>query len=133
MVASGSRERVPVVPSATRPPPLAGRSGFAQPERLPHAPSSGTARASGRGRTTRPPPCHRRGGSQDKRWPSPSPPQGDRRMTVTRRQLLRAGALGAAGLAAPGLAPAADKAAGPKFRLGLVTYNIAAQWGLDDL
>src|SRR4051812_2311251 len=54
-------------------------------------------------------------------------------MTVTRRQVLQAGALGAAALAAPGLAPAADKAAGPKFRLGLVTYNLAAQWGLDDL
>src|SRR5947209_6236818 len=48
-----------------------------------------------------------------------------------RRQFLQTtGALAAAGLVAnPALARAADKAP-LKFRLGIVTYNIAAQWDL---
>jgi sugar phosphate isomerase/epimerase len=54
---------------------------------------------------------------------------------LPRRQFLQAGALGAAALAA---APARGAAAGPeggppKFRLGLVTYNLAAAWDLDTL
>ncbi len=49
-----------------------------------------------------------------------------------RRQLLQAGAVGAAALA--GLPVRAEKAAAPlKFRLGLVTYNLAAAWDLDTL
>jgi sugar phosphate isomerase/epimerase len=53
----------------------------------------------------------------------------------TRRQILQ-GSLAASALlaASPGLAPAApagdDK---PKFRLGLVTYNLAADWNLDTI
>ena len=55
---------------------------------------------------------------------------------VDRRRFLAAGALGAAGLAA---APAAEPPAAkdedkkPKFRLGLVTYNLAANWDLPSL
>jgi hypothetical protein len=47
---------------------------------------------------------------------------------ITRRQLLQAGAATAAGLA---VGPLYADAAKPKFRLGLVTYNLAAQWDLD--
>jgi sugar phosphate isomerase/epimerase len=53
---------------------------------------------------------------------------------VSRRRFLQAGALGAAALAVP--ARAADAKAGddkPKFRLGLVTYNLAAKWDLKTL
>jgi sugar phosphate isomerase/epimerase len=53
---------------------------------------------------------------------------------VTRRRFLQAGALGAAALAGP--AGAADPPRDddrPKFRLGLVTYNLAANWTLPDL
>src|SRR5437867_2761707 len=47
---------------------------------------------------------------------------------LTRRRLLQAGALAAVGLAAPPVR-AADKTDKPlKFRLGIVTYNIAAAW-----
>jgi sugar phosphate isomerase/epimerase len=50
---------------------------------------------------------------------------------VHRRRFLQLGAAGAAGLAlstAPGSARAADRK--PPFRLGLVTYNVAADWDL---
>jgi sugar phosphate isomerase/epimerase len=50
---------------------------------------------------------------------------------INRRHFLRAGAVGAAGIAVPSLPPAAaadDKA--PAFRLGIVTYNIAARWDI---
>ena len=50
-----------------------------------------------------------------------------------RRRFLQASALGAAGLAAvPAAAEAPKKVEdkGPKFRLGLVTYNLAAKWDL---
>ncbi len=52
-----------------------------------------------------------------------------------RRSLLRAGALGATGLvAATGTAdPPAAPRAEPAFRLGLVTYNLAAAWDLPTL
>src|SRR3954468_21434295 len=52
---------------------------------------------------------------------------------LTRRSFLQTtGALATGGLAAnPGKAVAADEPAPPlKFRLGIVTYNIAAQWDL---
>jgi len=55
---------------------------------------------------------------------------------IDRRRLLKAGALGAAGLAAgPAAAEAPAKADDnkPKFRLGLVTYNLAANWDLPTL
>jgi sugar phosphate isomerase/epimerase len=54
--------------------------------------------------------------------------------TVSRRRFLQAGAVGAAALAAPA-AVADSKAADdkPKFRLGMVTYNIAAKWDLKTL
>jgi sugar phosphate isomerase/epimerase len=54
---------------------------------------------------------------------------------LDRRHFLRAGALSAAGLAAPAeaAAPARPAAKGPKFRLGLVTYNLAAGWDLPTL
>src|SRR5579871_3133733 len=49
-------------------------------------------------------------------------------MTIHRRRFLQAGAAaGLAALPAPAAAPS-DK--GPKFRLGLVTYNLAADWDL---
>jgi len=47
-----------------------------------------------------------------------------------RRRFLQAGALAAAGLAA---APSTKDDKAPKFRLGLVTYNLAASWALDTL
>ena len=54
-----------------------------------------------------------------------------------RRRFLQVGALGAAGLAAaPATAEAPPKKEddkGPKFRLGLVTYNLAANWDLASL
>jgi sugar phosphate isomerase/epimerase len=54
---------------------------------------------------------------------------------VNRRQFLQAGALGAAGLTVPAVTATQDKptAKGPAFRLGLVTYNVAAKWDLDTL
>jgi sugar phosphate isomerase/epimerase len=51
---------------------------------------------------------------------------------MQRRQFLQIGALAAAGLAAPTALPADDEKAA-KFRLGLVTYNLAASWDLDAL
>ena len=53
---------------------------------------------------------------------------------MDRRRFLGAGALGAAGLASAADPPPAvrdDK--GPQFRLGLVTYNLAANWDLPSL
>jgi sugar phosphate isomerase/epimerase len=51
-------------------------------------------------------------------------------LPVHRRRFLGAGALAAAGLAA-GPSPADDRGdRGPRFRLGLVTYNLAASWDL---
>ena len=47
---------------------------------------------------------------------------------LTRRQLLHAGAVTAAGLT---VGPLHADAAKPKFKLGLVTYNLAAAWDLD--
>jgi sugar phosphate isomerase/epimerase len=49
---------------------------------------------------------------------------------INRRHFLQSAALGAAGLSA---APAigADEKKEPRFRLGLVTYNLAAAWTLD--
>jgi sugar phosphate isomerase/epimerase len=57
---------------------------------------------------------------------------------LSRRHFLRTGAVTAAGLtaapaAAAGPAPAAPRPKGPKFRLGLVTYNLAAGWDLPTL
>ncbi len=55
---------------------------------------------------------------------------------IDRRRFLAAGALGAAGLrAAPAAEPSAarDEDKKPKFRLGLVTYNLAANWDLPSL
>lgn len=53
---------------------------------------------------------------------------------LDRRRFLQAGALGAAGLTAPALAAEPAKTDDkPKFRLGLVTYNLAANWTLPDL
>ncbi len=55
---------------------------------------------------------------------------------LDRRRFLQAGALGAAGFAAvPARADAPKKEGddGPKFRLGLVTYNLAANWDLPSL
>ena len=50
---------------------------------------------------------------------------------LNRRRFLHASALGAAGLgAAPAPAAAADDKRKPRFRLGLVTYNLAAAWKL---
>jgi sugar phosphate isomerase/epimerase len=53
---------------------------------------------------------------------------------LDRREFLQAGAL-AAGLAVTARAAPADKpdTSKPQFRCGLVTYNLAAAWGLDDL
>ena len=55
--------------------------------------------------------------------------------TLNRRDFLHAGALAAAGLAANVHAAPAEKADAktPKFKCGLVTYNLAAAWNLDDL
>ena len=55
--------------------------------------------------------------------------------TLNRRDFLHAGALAAAGLATNLHAAPADKqdAKNPKFHLGLVTYNLAAQWNLTQL
>lgn len=52
-----------------------------------------------------------------------------------RRRFLQAGALAAAGLAAPAVeaVPIDKDAKAPKFRLGLVTYNLAASWDLATL
>jgi sugar phosphate isomerase/epimerase len=52
-----------------------------------------------------------------------------------RRQFLQTGTFAAAGLAAPPVsaAPSGKNDKAPKFRLGLVTYNLAAQWNLDTL
>lgn len=52
-----------------------------------------------------------------------------------RRHFLQAGSLAAAALAAPAAAnqKLAAKAKNPKFRLGLVTYNLAASWDLPTL
>ncbi len=50
-------------------------------------------------------------------------------IALHRRQFLGAAAAGVAGLVAP-LHAAADA---PKFKLGLVTYNLAAAWDLDTL
>jgi sugar phosphate isomerase/epimerase len=56
---------------------------------------------------------------------------------IDRRHFLHAGALGvaAATLAPPARAADPEKAPDkkPKFRLGLVTYNLAAEWDLDTL
>jgi sugar phosphate isomerase/epimerase len=53
---------------------------------------------------------------------------------VSRRRLLQAGALGAAALAAgPALADEKKADDKPKFRLGTVTYNVAAKWDLKTL
>ncbi len=54
---------------------------------------------------------------------------------MQRRQFLQTGALAAAGLAVPtaSAAPAGKDDKAPKFRLGLVTYNLAASWDLDTL
>jgi sugar phosphate isomerase/epimerase len=50
---------------------------------------------------------------------------------VTRRRFLQTGALGAAALTATTAAAAPGPAAAkPRFRLGIVTYNIAAAWDL---
>ena len=53
---------------------------------------------------------------------------------MNRRRFLQAGALGAAALTAPTV-PAAPARADtrPRFRLGLVTYNLAKAWDLDTL
>jgi hypothetical protein len=54
--------------------------------------------------------------------------------TVTRRRFLQtAGALSAAGLAAGSTAAAPADDSLPKFRLGIVTYNIAAKWNIPTL
>jgi sugar phosphate isomerase/epimerase len=53
-------------------------------------------------------------------------------MTIHRRRFLQAGAA-AAGLAAIPAPAAAPSDQGPRFRLGLVTYNIAAAWDLPAL
>jgi hypothetical protein len=49
---------------------------------------------------------------------------------VTRRRFLTTGALGAAALTAPATTAAPAAGARPRFRLGLVTYNLAAAWDL---
>ena len=53
---------------------------------------------------------------------------------MNRRRFLHASALGAAALGTgPAQAAGADEKQRPRFRLGLVTYNLAAAWKLDDL
>jgi sugar phosphate isomerase/epimerase len=52
-------------------------------------------------------------------------------MTPTRRQFLAAGAAAtAAGLTDPAIAAPKSAAPPPPFKLGMVTYNVAAQWDL---
>src|SRR5690349_9090494 len=51
---------------------------------------------------------------------------------INRRRFLQASALGAAGLGADP-APGEHEKKGPGFRLGLVTYNLAAAWTLDTI
>jgi sugar phosphate isomerase/epimerase len=53
--------------------------------------------------------------------------------SLDRRRFLQAGALGAAALVAPAAAAPPKDDDKPKFRLGLVTYNLAANWTLPDL
>jgi sugar phosphate isomerase/epimerase len=55
--------------------------------------------------------------------------------SLNRRAFLRTGTLTAAGLAAASAraAPTGPAPRGPKFRLGLVTYNLAATWDLKTL
>jgi sugar phosphate isomerase/epimerase len=54
--------------------------------------------------------------------------------SLDRRRLLQAGALGAAALAVPSVSAEEKKPDDkPKFRLGMVTYNIAAKWDLKTL
>jgi sugar phosphate isomerase/epimerase len=50
-----------------------------------------------------------------------------------RRRFLGAGALAAAGLAATGAPADASPGPRPRFRLGLVTYNLAAAWDLPSI
>jgi sugar phosphate isomerase/epimerase len=52
---------------------------------------------------------------------------------MDRRRFLQAGAVGAVGLVAAEPAPDKKEDKGPKFRLGLVTYNLAANWDLPSL
>src|SRR6059058_227653 len=52
---------------------------------------------------------------------------------MNRRRFFQAGALGAAALTAPAVAATAREDTRPRFRLGLVTYNLAAAWDLDTL
>lgn len=52
-------------------------------------------------------------------------------LPLSRREFLAASAAGAATLALPHPAPAADDK--PKFKLGLVTYNVAPEWDLPTL
>ena len=55
-------------------------------------------------------------------------------MTVlNRRQLFQAGAATAVAAAAPFAAAVPGKADAPKFRCGLVTFNVASLWDLDTL
>ena len=53
-------------------------------------------------------------------------------MTPNRRQFLAASAVAASAASLPSVAPAAPKAdpRDPSFKLGMVTYNVAAQWDL---
>jgi hypothetical protein len=52
---------------------------------------------------------------------------------MDRRHFLQAGALGAVSLAAADAPPRGAHDSKPKFRLGLVTYNLAANWDLPSL
>src|SRR5437868_6466175 len=52
-------------------------------------------------------------------------------MRISRRQLFKAGALGAAVLSTnPGVLFAAEKARPARMRLGTVTYNLAKDWDI---
>jgi sugar phosphate isomerase/epimerase len=51
---------------------------------------------------------------------------------MQRRHFLQTGALGAAALAVPSVSAAKDDKT-PKFRLGLVTWNLASEWNLNTL
>lgn len=54
--------------------------------------------------------------------------------SINRRHFLGAGVLGASALTTPAAAAPSEAGAGkPRFRLGLVTYNIAASWDLPTL
>jgi sugar phosphate isomerase/epimerase len=53
--------------------------------------------------------------------------------TPHRRRFLQAGAVAAAATVLPAAAAAPASRKGPKFRLGLVTYNLAAAWDLGNL